>query len=99
LENVVKIFQPSTVLAWHRDLVGKKYDSSGSPNGAKRGPKMVPPEVIAEVLKLVRRNPEWGYERIAGCMEYLGFKISKSTVKRILVDNYSFRNTCTNQWI
>jgi hypothetical protein len=99
LEDVVKIFQPATVLSWHRDLVGTKYDSAGTPNGAKRGPKMVPPEVIAEVLKLARRNPEWGYERIAGCMEYLGFKISKSTVKRILVDNGISRDPETKKHI
>ncbi len=87
LEDVVNIFQPSTILGWHRDLIGKKYDSTGSPNGARRGPKITPPEVVAEVLKLARRNPEWGYERIADCMAYLGFKISESTVKRILLDH------------
>ncbi len=86
LEDVIKIFQPATVLGWHKNLIGKKYDSTGSPNGAKRGPKITPPEVVIEVLKLARRNPEWGYERIADCMEYLGFKISAATVKRILLD-------------
>ncbi len=65
LEDVVKIFQPDTVLGWHRDLIGKKYDSTGSPNGAKRGPRVTPPEIVAEVLRLAHRNPEWGYERIS----------------------------------
>ena len=42
---------------------------------------------MSEVLRLARRNPDWGYDRIASCMEYLGFKISESTVKRILLDH------------
>ena len=92
LEDIIKIFQPETVVGWYRDLVGQKYDSTGGPNAAKRGPKMVSSEIIAEVLKLARRNPDWGYERIASCMIYLGFKISKSTVKRILEDNGIFRD-------
>ncbi len=87
LEDIIKIFQPETVLSWHRDLVGQKYDSSESRSEAKRGPKVTPPEVVAEVLRLARRNPDWGYERIASCMEYLGFNISESTVKRILLDH------------
>jgi putative transposase len=43
--------------------------------------------VVAEVLKLARRNPDWGYDRMASCMDYLGFSISESTVKRILLDH------------
>ena len=35
LEDIIKIFQPKTVLSWHHDLVGKKYDSTGSPDGGK----------------------------------------------------------------
>jgi len=57
LEDIIKIFQPETVLGWYRDLVGQKYDRTGGPNAAKRGPKMVSSEIIAEVLKLARRNP------------------------------------------
>jgi hypothetical protein len=86
LEDIIKIFQPKTVIGWQKDLIGKKYDSTASRDETKRGPKITPPEVVAEVLKLARRNPEWGYERIASCIKYLGFKISKSTIKRILLD-------------
>jgi hypothetical protein len=46
LKDIVKIFQPETVLGWHKDLIEKKYDST-NPNGAKRGPKQTPPEVVS----------------------------------------------------
>jgi hypothetical protein len=86
LKDIVKIFQPETVLGWQKDLIAQKYDST-NPNGAKRGPKQTPPEVVSEVLRFAQRNPEWGYGRIADCMTFLGFKISESTVKRILFDH------------
>jgi hypothetical protein len=77
----------------YKDLIGRKYDSSGSPDGAKRGPKVTPSEVVAEVLKLVRRNPEWGYERIASCMEYYGWPKSHVTKQTLLMAFYLAKDT------
>ncbi len=85
LEDVVKIYQPETVLGWHRDLVGKKYDSSE--NSSKRGPKPISQEFINSILRFADRNPEWGYKRIASVMTYLEMKVSPSTVKRVLDDH------------
>ncbi len=39
LEDVAGIFKPETILGWHRNLVGQKYDSSKSSPENKRGPK------------------------------------------------------------
>jgi putative transposase len=36
------------------------------------------------VLRLARENPRWGYQRIAGELLKLGFRISPSTVRRLL---------------
>ncbi len=36
------------------------------------------------VLRLARENPGWGYQRIAGVLIKLGFRISPSTVRRLL---------------
>jgi putative transposase len=36
------------------------------------------------VLRLARENPAWGYQRIAGELLELGFRISPSTVRRLL---------------
>jgi putative transposase len=36
------------------------------------------------VLRLARENPGWGYQRIAGELLKLGFRISPSTVRRVI---------------
>jgi hypothetical protein len=36
------------------------------------------------VLRLVRENPRWGYQRIAGEINGLGLKVSATTVRKIL---------------
>lgn len=66
--------------------VGMKYDSSKSSPENKRGPKPIPQEYVDSILMFARRNPSWGYKRIASTMVYLGMKVSASTVKRVLDD-------------
>src|ERR1039457_1855470 len=60
---------PATLLAWHRRLVARQYDTS-----TRRGPGR-PPTVrsIARVaIRLARENPLWGYRRIHGELTKLG---------------------------
>ena len=83
LASVEPTWAPGTIRNWYNQLVGAKYDSI-SVNQKKRGRKSKSPEIIEEVLRLAERNPEWGYKRIAGTMNYLGYDISASTVKNIL---------------
>jgi transposase InsO family protein len=85
LDDVARIYRPDTVLGWYRDLIGKKYDRHGG-KGKKPGPPMIPQEYRETILRIARRNPEWGYQRIAAYMAYLKMKVSASTVKRVLLD-------------
>ena len=51
---------PATLLAWHRSLVAKKYDTS------KRRKPGRPPTVPGTgrlVVRLARENPLWGHRR------------------------------------
>ena len=72
---------PATLLAWHRRLVARKYDTS-----TRRTPGR-PPAVrsIARVaVRLARENPLWGYRRIHGELARLGVTVAPSTVYEIL---------------
>ena len=72
---------PATLLAWHRRLAARKYDTS------KRRKPGRPPTVrsIARlVVRLAKENPLWGYRRIHGELTKLGVTIAPSTVYEIL---------------
>jgi transposase len=68
---------PATLLAWHRKLTAKKYDTS-----RRRKPGR-PPTVrsIARLaIRLARENPLWGYRRIHGELTKLGVSVAPSTI-------------------
>ncbi|MEV0830124.1 integrase core domain-containing protein [Nonomuraea rubra] len=78
-----KIFPitPATLLAWHRQLVAKKWDYS-----QRRSPGRPPTAtaVRALVLRMAADNPTWGHRRIHGELTRLGHTIAASTVWNIL---------------
>lgn len=86
LKDVAGVYCPETILGWYHDLIGQKYDSSKSAPEHKRGPKVLSQEYIDQIVKLAKRNPDWGYQRIASTMTYLSMKVSASSVKRVLDD-------------
>jgi putative transposase len=75
-----RLVTPRTLLRWHRALVRRKWRQ---PPG-QRGRPPVPAEVRAVVLRLARENPRWGHRRISGELGRLGFRVSPSTVRRLL---------------
>jgi transposase len=72
---------PATLLAWHRRLPAKKYDTSG-----RRRPGRPPatPSIRRLMLRLARENPLWGHRRIQGELLKLGIAVAPSTVWEIL---------------
>jgi putative transposase len=82
LQEVAQIVKPDTILAWHRKLVAQKFD--GSPQRTAPGRPMIDPEVEALVVRMVRENRSWGYDRIVGALANLGLTISAQTVGNIL---------------
>jgi putative transposase len=72
---------PATLLAWHRRLAARKYDTS-----TRRWPGR-PPTVrsVARIaVRLARENPLWGYRRIHGELTKLGAIVAPSTIYEIL---------------
>ena len=74
------VVTPATLLRWHRELVRRKWTYS------RRRPGRPPTGHVQRelVLRLARENPRWGYQRIAGELLKFGFRLSPSTVKRLL---------------
>src|ERR1022692_4344497 len=76
---------PETILRWYREQVVAKYDGSrtrgrlGRP--AARGAK------VQLLLTMARENPSWGYTRLRGALENLGFDLGRSTIQRILTEH------------
>ena len=86
LKNIMTMFQPESLLRWHKQLVAKKYKCSEA-GSSKKKHRTITPEKIRMVLQIAKENHAWGYDRITGYMNYLGLEISRSTVKRILSDH------------
>jgi hypothetical protein len=69
------------LLAWHRKLAAKKYDTS-----RQRAPGRPPTvrSIARLVVRLAKENPRWGYRRIHGELTKLGVTVAQSTVWEIL---------------
>ncbi len=72
---------PATLLAWHRKLAARKYDTS---KRRKPGRPPIVRSVARLAVRLATENPLWGYRRIHGELTKLGLAVSPSTVWEIL---------------
>ena len=72
---------PATLLAWHRKLAARKYDTS-----KRRKPGRPPAirSIACLVVRMAKENPLWGYRRIHGELTKLGVRVAPSTVYEIL---------------
>ena len=82
LEEVASIVTPDTILTWHRKFVAQKFDGSQQRKPPGRPP--IAAELEALVVRMARENRSWGYDRIAGALQHLGYTISDQTVGNIL---------------
>ncbi|MEU1628438.1 IS3 family transposase [Streptomyces sp. NPDC020096] len=74
-----RIVSPRTLLAWHQRLVKRKWTQPPSP-----GRPPVSDELRDLIIRLGAENPHWGVRRVHGELHRLDYKISASTIRRIL---------------
>ncbi len=72
---------PRTLLRWHQRLVARRWTYPHR----RPGRPPVDREVEALVVRLARENQAWGYRRIVGELRGLGFSVSASSVRAILI--------------
>ena len=86
----VSVLKPSTIMAFHRALVRRKYQLLFSPQRRGRpGPKGPAPELITAIVEIKRRNPRFGCRRIAQQLSFIfGVEIDKDVVRRVLARRY-----------
>src|SRR6266480_4379870 len=75
-----RLVTPRTLLRWHGALVRRKWRQ---PSG-RRGRPELPAEVRELVLQLAHENPRWGHRRICGELGKLGFRVSPTSIRRLL---------------
>jgi putative transposase len=73
------------MMRWYHKLIAEKYNGSG--NRGKVGRPQITAEIVNLVIRFKEENPRWGYQKITDQIEYLGFTISKTSVKNILIEN------------
>jgi transposase len=72
---------PATLLAWHRKLTARKYDTS---KRRRPGRPATVRSIVRLAVRLAKENPLWGYRRVHGELTKLGVTIAPSTVYEIL---------------
>ena len=82
LKDIASVAQPSTILAWYRRLIAKKFD--GSKRRSYPGRPAVNSDVEDLIVRMARENSGWGYDRIVGALANLGHQVSDQTVGNIL---------------
>ncbi|WP_075090811.1 integrase core domain-containing protein [Haloferula sp. BvORR071] len=82
LKEVAAIVSPQTLLAWHRKLIARKYDSSGSSRSVGR--PATTEQIRSLVLRMADENRSWGYTRIQGGLANLGHDVGRGTIAGIL---------------
>src|SRR5207248_9113131 len=82
LGEVANMARPDTILAWYRKLVARKFDGSK----ARRSPgrPRIQREVEQLIVRMAKENRDWRYDRIAGALANLGYKVCDQTVGNVL---------------
>jgi len=85
LAEMASLATPETILRWYREQVAAKYDGSRTRGRPSRPANR--DEKVQLLLTMASENPSWGYTRLRGALENLGFDLGRSTIQRILTEH------------
>jgi putative transposase len=74
--RIHRLVTPGTPLRWHRRATGPTRTGQDAPP--------VSAEITALIKRLATENHGWGYQRIQGELLKLGYRVSASTIRRVL---------------
>jgi putative transposase len=74
------LVQPGTLLRWHRRLIAGAWTYPHRQTGRPA----LDDDVQQLIVRLARKNPRWGYQRIKGELQRLGVQVSASTIRTML---------------
>lgn len=85
------VVKPSTIMAFHRALVSRKYRLLfGANRKITPGPKGPSQKLIEAIVTIKQRNPRYGCPRIAMMITHtFGIEIDKDVVRRVLAKHYT----------
>lgn len=82
LLKIANLVTPETIYAWHRKFVAMKFAPKGRDHSAAHARRE---ERNALIIRLAMENAGWGYSRIQGIMQNLGWTtLSTSTIGEVL---------------
>ena len=81
LEAVAAAAKPDTILGWYRRLIARKFE--GSKRWRLPGRPRVDRHIEGLVVRLVRENAGWGYDRIVGPLANFGTTVVEQTAGNI----------------
>src|SRR4030065_2092869 len=81
LNQVMLIFKPDTVLRWHREIVRRKWTFKRK---GKPGRPKISSELEELIVRLGKKNSNWGYKKLQRELLKLGYKLCTSSVRNIL---------------
>src|SRR5688572_4384087 len=84
------VLKPSTIMAFHRALVKRKYRLLFTPRQHRKpGPKGPARELITAIVEMKHRNPRFGCRRIAQQLAFMfGVELDRDVVRRVLARRY-----------
>jgi hypothetical protein len=77
------VVTPETLLRWHCRMMRRRWTYPALP----RGRPPIPEWLQTLIVRLATENPRWGYQRIRGELLRLGYRVSASSVARVLRAN------------